>query len=266
MCVYICLDCKTCEERLSDFFFFCLLLPDAHSEKTCLSFVPLAFVTNMPHTVKHPNLPYSVHRRSHLALATALKHSISICPVCKEISNGCSRARCVNPVMSKHFHYCSWQIWQLLFSNTELQLHLKGVWIETDYLGGDSELSLLSPQCNLLLFDGAALNSGSARQSLKTIPANVAVQAAFPRITNVPLHRYRTACYDWVHGKNAERWRNGEKKRRNGKWVRKVEWEVISTLEQLIYSCITVIRISILLLQSSQQSLLFQVMCVWRSV
>ena len=85
---------------------------------------------------------------------TALKHSIScICPVCREIINGRSEVQCVNPMMSKHFHYCPWQIWQLLSSNTELQLHLKGVWIETDYLGSDSELSLLSPQCNLLLFE-----------------------------------------------------------------------------------------------------------------
>lgn len=51
------------------------------------------------------------------------------------------------------------------------------------------------------------------------------------------------------------------------KSVRNVMGKVVSTLEQLIYSFIVVIRISITLLQpSKQQSLLFQVMCVCRSV
>lgn len=120
---------------------------------------------------------------------TALKHSISTtCPVCKEISNGRSRAQCVNPVMSKHFHYCSWQIWQLLSSNAELQLHLKGVWIETDYLGRDSELSLLSAQCNLVRFDGGRLETGGfcTRRSQKTVPANAAARAAFSENNQCP--------------------------------------------------------------------------------
>ena len=134
--------------------------------------MPWADVTNIPDTVKEPKcaVEYSVcifgPKRNQWAPDAAQKHSIStrpLCPLCREISSGCSRAQCVNPVMSKLFHYCSWQIWQLLSSNTELQLHLKGVWIETDYSGSDSELSLLSPQCNLPRFSGAALNGGSAR-------------------------------------------------------------------------------------------------------
>lgn len=153
--------------------------------------------------------------------------------------------------MSKHFHYCSWQIWQLLSSNAELQLHLMGVWIETDYLGSDSELSLLSPQCNLLLFDGAASNSGSARQSLKTIPANAAARAAFSPITNVPLHVARDSVL-WLSTrkvKNAERWKIEKKKnKRNGcvlerwwgKWFQpQSSWYIHASpwLEFLFCSC-----------------------------
>lgn len=73
----------------------------------------------------------------------------------------------------------------------------------------DSELSLLSPQCNLLRYNGAALNSSSTRQSLKTILAKVAVEAAFPRITNVPLHVVRDSVLSLSTRKvkNTERWK-----------------------------------------------------------
>lgn len=56
-------------------------------------------------------------------------------------------------------------------SNSELRLHPKEVFC---------------PQCSLLLFDGVTLNSGSVRQSLKTIPVT-----AFLRITSVQPHVVR---------------------------------------------------------------------------
>lgn len=108
-------------------------------------------------------LSYFGEKRHQWTLDAALTHSICsrpVCQLCREIRSGCSKAQCVNPVMSKLFHYCSWQIRQLLSSNTELQLHLKGVWIKTDYLGSDSALSLLSPQWNLVRFKRAASNRG----------------------------------------------------------------------------------------------------------
>lgn len=221
------------------------------------------------HTTWNPRLPsqHSVHilaSRSQWAFDTSLIRSISSkCPVYREISDGCSKVQCVNPVMSKHLHYCSWQIWQLLSSNTELQLHLKGVWIETDYLRSASELSLLSPQCNLLLFDGAGSNSGSSRQSLKkpkngkTIPANVAVQAAFLR---------KMFHYMWA-GLRLSTWKSKNagkriEKKWNGKWVRKVGRGsgfhlraadiFMHRRDENFYSAAAV----------QQQSLLFQVMCV----
>lgn len=151
--------------------------------------------------------------------------------------------------MSKHFHYYSWQIWQLLSSNTELQLHLKGVWIETDYLGSDSELSLLSPQRNLLQFNGAALNSGSARQNLKTIPAKVAVRAACQSITNAHLYVVWDSVL-WLSTwkvKNAEKW-GIEKKEEEiasewerwwGKWFQPLSWYIYASpwLEFLFCCC-----------------------------
>lgn len=44
----------------------------------------------------------------------------SFIPNRRDINSGCSRALCANPVMTKHFYYYSWQIWQLCAGNTKL--------------------------------------------------------------------------------------------------------------------------------------------------
>lgn len=131
-------------------------------------------------------------------------HSNSgICPGSGEITSGCSRAQCVNPQMSKHFHNCYWQIWQLLSSNTELQLHLKGVWMETHYLVSNSELSLLTHQYNLLQFKW----SRHGRWFFETKSRQTASLAS----TNIPTHIVQFHQHWGKTVKNAERWRINKK-------------------------------------------------------
>lgn len=139
-----------CVKPYNGWHSLCMLLPHAHLEQAVF---PLGL---WPTWQTYQCVTYT--KRSQWALDAALKRSITNVQYVRPVERSAVGVQ-EHIVMSKHFHYCSWQIWQLLSSNSKLQLHLKGVWIETDYLGSDSKLSLLSPQYNLLRFDGAAFNS-----------------------------------------------------------------------------------------------------------